>query len=190
MDEGVSQYVRRISVLLLYPAVLIYPICITALALSEAAVEKFYRIYKKIDMDESGTIEIKEMVMRGAICPLPHVLLFFAQLVHFDIDRTKFTKRVFGVFDEDNSGEIDLREFIMALWNYCTLGKSTLVIFAFDLYDTDGSGVIDAQELDNMLKEVYGRFWNTNAYATRYAVCLCSISHSSLTHAIGITISG
>ena len=100
-----------------------------ALSLSEKAVEKFWQIYKKIDMDGSGTIEIKEM------------------LVHFDIDRTKFTKRVFSIFDEDNSGEIDLREFILALWNYCTLGKATLVIFAFDLYDLDGSGTINTEEM-------------------------------------------
>jgi Ca2+-binding EF-hand superfamily protein len=119
------------------------------LALTEPAVEKFWKIYKKVDLDESGSIEIKEM------------------LVHFDIDRTKFTKRVFGVFDEDNSGEIDLREFILALWNYCTLGKATLVIFAFDLYDSDGSGIIDGMELDCMLKEVYGNNWSKNAYATR-----------------------
>ena len=43
-----------------------YVINITALALSEAAVEKFYRIYKKIDMDRSGTIEIKEMVRNSS----------------------------------------------------------------------------------------------------------------------------
>jgi Ca2+-binding EF-hand superfamily protein len=83
-----------------------------ALALTEKAVEKFWKIYRKIDLDGSGSIEIKEM------------------LVHFDIDRTKFTKRVFGIFDEDNSGYIDLREFILSLWNYCTLGKATLGIIA------------------------------------------------------------
>lgn len=33
-----------------------------SLALSMGAIEKFYKIYKKIDMDESGSIEIKEMV--------------------------------------------------------------------------------------------------------------------------------
>lgn len=120
-----------------------------SLALSEKSVEKFWQIYKKIDMDGSGTIEIKEM------------------LVHFDIDRTKFTKRVFSIFDEDNSGEIDLREFILALWNYCTLGKATLVIFAFDLYDKDGSGIIDGEELSQMLKEVYGNAYSTNVYAKR-----------------------
>ena len=90
------------------------------------------------------------------------------------------------MFDEDNSGEIDLREFILALWNYCTLGKSTLVIFAFDLYDTDGSGVIDAEELDNMLKEVYGRLWHTNVYATRYDLT-CSITLVSRTNKMVVT---
>ena len=120
-----------------------------ALALSDQAVYKFWQIFKKIDMDGSGSIEIQEM------------------LVHFDIERTKFTKRVFGIFDEDGSGEIDLREFILALWNYCTLGKATLVIFAFDLYDKDGSGIIDSTELGQMLKEVYGSNYETNTYAKR-----------------------
>ena len=59
-------------------------------------------------MDGSGSIEVKEM------------------LVHFDIERTKFTRRVFGIFDDDNSGSIDFHEFVLALWNYCTLGKATL----------------------------------------------------------------
>lgn len=120
-----------------------------ALALTEKAVEKFWKIYRKIDIDGSGSIEIKEM------------------LVHFDVDRTKFTKRVFGIFDEDESGFIDLREFILALWNYCTLGKATLVIFAFDLYDKDGSGIIDSQEIALMLKEVYGKAYDKNVYAVR-----------------------
>jgi Ca2+-binding EF-hand superfamily protein len=120
-----------------------------SLALTDKAVCQFWQIFKKIDSDRSGSIEIAEM------------------LVYFDIERTKFTKRVFGIFDEDGSGEIDLREFIMALWNYCTLGKSTLIIFAFDLYDKDGSGIIDCEELGLMLKEVYGSNYETNQYAKK-----------------------
>jgi Ca2+-binding EF-hand superfamily protein len=123
-----------------------------SLALTDRAVFQFWQIFKKIDMDGSGSIEIAEM------------------LVHFDIERTKFTKRVFGIFDEDGSGEIDLREFIMALWNYCTLGKSTLIIFAFDLYDKDGSGIIDSEELGLMLQEVYGSNYENNQYAKKYVL--------------------
>jgi len=45
----------------------------------------------------------------------------------------------------------------MSLWNYATLGKNQLIMFAFDLYDNDGSGQIDFREVEMMLKEVYGR---------------------------------
>ena len=54
---------------------------------------------------------------------------------------SKFTKRVFSIMDEDGSGEIDFREFVIALWNYCTLGKAALILFAFDLYDNDNRWV-------------------------------------------------
>ena len=44
--------------------------------------------------------------------------------------------------DEDQSGEIDFREFVIAIWNYCSFTKSALILFAFDLYDIDNSGTI------------------------------------------------
>ena len=51
--------------------------------------------------------------------------------------------RAFSLFDEDKSGELDFREFVISLWNYCTFDKNDLVKFAFDLYDMDQSGIID-----------------------------------------------
>ena len=54
-------------------------------------------------------------------------------LEYLHLERTKFTKRIFRIFDEDGSGQIDFREFVIALWNYCTLGKPALIMFAFDL---------------------------------------------------------
>ena len=43
-----------------------------------------------------------------------------------DVERTRFTKRIFSIFDDDKSGQIDFREFVLSIWNYCTLGKSSL----------------------------------------------------------------
>lgn len=82
-----------------------------------------------------------------------------------DIERTKFSMRVFSIFDEDSSGEIDFREFVLALWNYCTLGRATLVLFAFDLYDKDSSGEISSDEVIQMLIDVYGKKYKKNSQA-------------------------
>ena len=40
------------------------------------------------------------------------------------LPRTRFAKRVFAIFDADGSGEVDLREFFITTWNYCTLSKA------------------------------------------------------------------
>lgn len=120
--------------------------------LTEKDVGKIYKIFRKIDKDNSGTIQILEM------------------LNYFDIDRNRFTERVFGIFDEDGSGQIDFREFTISLWNYCTLGKSTLALFAFDLYDKDNSGIIDTNEIQLMLEEIYGKSYSVNKHAQKIAV--------------------
>jgi Ca2+-binding EF-hand superfamily protein len=75
------------------------------------------------------------------------------------------------MFDEDDSGEIDFREFVLSCWNYCSLGRSTLMLFAFDLYDKDSSGIIDQKEIGQMLKDIYGKGWEKNTYAKK-SVCI------------------
>lgn len=77
------------------------------LCLSEADVGKLFQIFQNVDVDGSGNIELAEL------------------LVHLDVERTPFTKRIFSLFDEDGSGEIDFREFVLSVWNYCSLGKVT-----------------------------------------------------------------
>lgn len=57
----------------------------------------------------------------SAACTHIHQLLMF-----LDVERTRFTKRIFSIFDDDKSGEIDFREFVLSIWNYCTLGKTSL----------------------------------------------------------------
>jgi serine/threonine-protein phosphatase 2B regulatory subunit len=101
-----------------------------ALMVVDSDLEKLYKLFQAIDKDGSGEIDLVELI---------HYLR---------LTRTKFNKRVFTIFDEDGSGEIDFREFVVALWNYCTMGKSALTIFAFDLYDLDGSGEIELDEVE------------------------------------------
>ena len=118
-----------------------------SLKLNELDIGRFRRIFNKIDKDRSGTIELLELLM------------------YLDIERTPFTKRVFSIFDDDGSNTVDFKEFVLALWNYCTLGKSTLVLFAFDVYDRDTSGELSSDEVKVMLQDVYGDSYDRSAHA-------------------------
>ena len=93
-------------------------------------------------------------------------------LDHMRLEKTKFTKRVFTIMDQDGSGEIDFKEFCIATWNYCTLSKAALILFAFDLYDNDSSGAIDVDEIELMLKEVYGKSAKTSSQAKHLLAAL------------------
>jgi serine/threonine-protein phosphatase 2B regulatory subunit len=118
-----------------------------ALKLNASDIGKLFNIFRRVDVDNSGTIELVEL------------------LVHIDVERTKFSERIFSIFDEDASGEIDFREFVLSLWNYCSLSNATLDIFAFDLYDRDSSGQLSGAEVDGMLRDVYGNNFSKNQFA-------------------------
>ena len=80
------------------------------LMLTEADIGRLYKAFVRVDLDMSGEVATWEL------------------LEHLKVERTKFTKRIFRIFDEDDSGQIDFKEFVVALWNYCTLGKPALIM--------------------------------------------------------------
>ena len=123
-----------------------------SLGLKEDDVARLHEQFLKIDKDGSGTIELWEM------------------LDHLDLKRNRFAKRVFAIFDVDGSNEIDFKEFVVALWQYCTLGRAQLIMFAFDLYDRDSSGAIDFEEFNTMLKELYGPVWKSTRSRGKHRV--------------------
>jgi len=53
----------------------------------------------------------------------------------------------------------DFREFLVALFSYCTADKTGLISFAFRLYDTDNSGMLDITEIQQLIREVYVLMW-------------------------------
>jgi Ca2+-binding EF-hand superfamily protein len=116
--------------------------------LTSGEMRKLWRVFAKIDADKSGEISLLEL------------------LDYLQQDNNGFMSRVFSIFDEDRSGEVCFREFVMTLYNYCTLNKSTLILFAFDLYDADGSGAIDHTEVQLLLKEVYGQHFDSSPHAS------------------------
>lgn len=137
-----------------------------SLGLHEREVGVFYIFYNRIDIDRSNSITI-------------HELLDF-----LGVERTDFSHRVFSIFDEDGNGTVDFREFVTAMWNYSTLNLASLVLFAFDLYDKDGSGELELAEIKKMLIEVYGEGYANNVHARQIVLDL----HDKMGVALGMPV--
>jgi len=133
-----------------------------ALKLSGKSLRALHETFENMDFDCSGEISIKE---------------FFRYL---GVRRTAFSKRCFCLFDYDNSGELDFREFVVSLWNYCTSDSYALMSFSFDLYDLDNSGMISNEEMVNVCKEVYGKDIENNKRAKNIIEKLQRSNRSSL----------
>ena len=85
------------------------------LGLSVEDVTRLFNIFHKIDKDHNTTVEVIEF------------------LGFLNLDRSPFALKAFSVMDLDRSGSINFFEFAVSTWNYCTLNKTTLMVFAFDL---------------------------------------------------------
>lgn len=107
--------------------------------LSRSTLDKLYKVFSAIDNDGSSTVHT------GEFCAF------------FDIEHTKFVSRVFSVMDEDSNGTLDFFEFVAATYNYCTYDWKSLVQYAFELFDHDGSGMLEVAEVEQLVAYVYGK---------------------------------
>lgn len=60
-------------------------------------------------------------------------------------------ERMFRAVDSDNSGFIDYSEFVVAAMNEKQLTSNDKLQAAFKMFDKDGSGVISADEIKEVL---------------------------------------
>lgn len=102
--------------------------------LNNDALKKVYKQFLAIDRDKSGSVDITE----------------FCRLLR--VDRSPFVERLFSMFDTDRTGLIDLKEFVVGLSNVGTEARENKVKFAFQVFDLDGSGNIDTEELRKIVK--------------------------------------
>lgn len=80
----------------------------TAMKLTREEVLQMLEIYNKVDRDKSGNIDVVEL------------------LTLLDIERTRFTEKIFCAFDKDHTGQIDFYEFAVSVWKFCTLANGSI----------------------------------------------------------------
>jgi hypothetical protein len=71
-------------------------------------VNSFHDIFMSVDTDNSGSIDVAEL------------------LSFLNIEKSLFSERIFAAFDKDGTGRIDFFEFVVSLWKFCALGKESL----------------------------------------------------------------
>ena len=89
------------------------------LGLTEIDVGKIHAIFAEIDIGQSTVIAFDDL------------------LDFLESERTPFTESVFQMFDKDKNKKIDPYEFVISVWNFCTLTSENMVMFVFELYDKD-----------------------------------------------------
>ncbi|ANB12873.1 Frq1p [Sugiyamaella lignohabitans] len=70
-------------------------------------------------------------------------------------DPSSFSEYVFNVFDTDNSGNVDFKEFITALSVTSRGDTEDKLKWAFKLYDIDNDGEISYDEMHSIVSAIY-----------------------------------
>merc|ERR1711862_896694 len=73
------------------------------------------------------------------------------------IKQNPLAHRIVDVLDQDESGDIDFKEFVQGMSQFSSQGdKETKLRFAFRIYDMDNDGFISNGELFQVLKMMVG----------------------------------
>lgn len=105
----------------------------------EDEIKRLGKRFKKLDLDSSGALSVKEFTSMPELRENPLV------------------QRVIDVFDTDGDGQVDFREFILGTSQFSVRGDEQQKLrFAFSIYDLDKDGYISNGELFQVLKMMVG----------------------------------
>jgi Ca2+-binding EF-hand superfamily protein len=84
------------------------------------------------------------------------------------IQPSAYCDSIFNHYNKPETlGFITFRDFVVCLWNYCTLSVPNVVDYVFAVYDADGSKDIDLDEAKILITDLYGEKYLKNPEAKR-----------------------
>lgn len=78
---------------------------------------------------------------------------------YFGFQKNEFIRKAFNVLAVPKGkvmDTLDFRDFVITLWNYCTL-VDDFGLFVFAVYDFDGNKELDHEEAVELMKDLYGK---------------------------------
>ena len=106
---------------------------------SKEEVSRLSKRFSKLDADGNGSLSLDE---------------FFSMP---QLEKNPIARRVVEIFDKDNSGEVDFKEFLSGISQFSVKSeRSQKLEFAFEIYDMDNDGFISNADLYSALKMMVG----------------------------------
>ena len=99
------------------------------------------RFKSVLDSDSDGGIDMAE---------------FMNAMPELGKESPALAKRLFQVFDHDNSGKISVEELVASLASLCQDSAQDKADFVFTVYDSDKDGFVTKEELAKLLKSYFG----------------------------------
>lgn len=134
-----SEYRQKINIPPYKPTNPDWNIAFRALGLDYITIKKFWLVFCRANKSRDGQICMDEF------------------LEYFRLERTGYVEKAFRYFDTTGGGEIDFLEFVVSVWNVCSLNPQTLTNFTFDMYDVDSDGLLSCPEVEAMVEELFGQ---------------------------------
>ena len=80
-----------------------------------------------------------------------------AFLQFFSLQHFAFGERLFHIFDMGLDGQIDFEEYVVSLWDWCTLDQAAFPTMAFRLIDRGPQDKLGADEISRLMESLYER---------------------------------
>ena len=110
-----------------------------AMGITQSKLTIFHQHYKSIDTENIDAITVPQMVE------------------YLGFDKNEFIRKAFNVLVANKERDtLTFRDFVITIWNFCTLDDSEFGLFVFGVYDFDGNKELDHEEAVELMKDLYG----------------------------------